>query len=186
VFSSPTIENGLVYFVSTDSYTYAGELYCLNIDSGNEIWSLPVMTGFATPTLHEGKLYLLTINPDDYYGKLQCLNAADGSEIWNHTTGYIDFSLYTAPALAEGKVFYTSIDATSGIQCKISCLSQSTGQFLWATNISEMNFGYALSSPVIDNQKAYVISADTLGLEEFWCVLTCFDTSDGSSFGITP
>jgi outer membrane protein assembly factor BamB len=46
--------------------------------------------------------------------------------------------------------------------------------------MSEMNFGYALSSPVIDNQKAYVISADTRGVDEFWCVLTCFDTSNGS------
>ncbi len=180
VFSSPSIENGLVYFVSADSQNYTGKLYCLNIDSGNEVWSLPVMSGFATPTLHDGKLYVLTINPDDYYGRLQCLNAADGSEIWNYTTGYIDFSLYTAPALADGKVFFTSVDVTTGIHCKISCLNQSTGQLLWATKISEMNFGYALSSPVIDNQKAYVISADTEGVDQFWCVLTCFDTSNGS------
>ncbi|KYK23776.1 hypothetical protein AYK25_09915 [Thermoplasmatales archaeon SM1-50] len=180
VFSSPSIENGLVYFVSADSQNYTGKLYCLNIDSGNEVWSLPVMSGFATPTLHDGKLYVLTINPDDYYGRLQCLNAADGSEVWNYTTGYIDFSLYTAPALTDGKVFFTSVDVTTGIHCKISCLNQSTGQLLWATKISEMNFGYALSSPVIDNKKAFVISADTEGVDQFWCVLTCFDTSNGS------
>jgi len=180
VFSSPTIENGRVYFVSADSNNYTGELYCLNLDSGDEIWSLPVMTGFTTPTLYDGRIYLLTVNPVDYFGKLQCLDAADGSEIWNHTTGYIDFSLYTAPALSDGKVFFTSIDVTTGIHCKISCLNQSTGQLLWATKMSEMNFGYALSSPVIDNQKAYVISANTKGVDEFWCVLTCFDTSNGS------
>jgi outer membrane protein assembly factor BamB len=181
VFSSPVIDNGRVYFVSADSINYTGELYCLSLDSGAEVWSLSVMTGFATPTLSDGKIYLLTVNPVNYFGRLQCLDATDGHEIWNHTTGYIDFSLYTAPALADGKVFFTSIDVTTGIHCKISCLNQSTGQLLWATKMSEMNFGYALSSPVIDNQKAYVISADTIGTEEFWCVLTCFDTSNGSS-----
>lgn len=182
VFSSPTVADGKVYFVSTDSPTYTGRLYCLNINNGSEVWSLPVMSGFTTPTLYDDKLYLLTINPDDFFGRLQCLNAADGSEIWNHTTGYIDFSLYTAPAIAEGKVFFTSIDAneTTGIYCKISCLDLTTGQLLWDTNMSEMNFGYALSSPVITNNKAYVISADTDGVDDFWCVLTCFDTTNGS------
>ncbi|MBN1861031.1 MAG: PQQ-binding-like beta-propeller repeat protein [Candidatus Thermoplasmatota archaeon] len=180
VFSSPTVADGLVYFVSTDSYNYSGRLYCLNTDTGTEVWSLPVMSGFATPTLYEGRLFVLTINPDDYFGRLQCLNAADGNEIWNHTTGYIDFSLYTAPAIADGKVFFTSIDVTTGIHCKISCLNLSTGQLLWDTKMSEMNFGYALSSPVIQDQKAYVISADTQGIEEFWCMLTCFDTENGS------
>jgi outer membrane protein assembly factor BamB len=180
VFSSPTIDNGLVYFTSADSSTFSGRLYCLEVDTGDEVWSIPVMNGFCSPTLSNGKLYLLTFNPDDYNGKLQCLNAADGSELWNHTTGYIDFSLYTSPALAEGKVFFTSVDASEGIMCKISCLNQSTGQLLWDTKMSEMNFGYALSSPVIADNKAYVISADTKGFDEFWCVLTCFDTADGS------
>ena len=45
--------------------------------------------------------YILAIDPDDYYGKLLCLDASNGDEIWNHTTGYIDFSLYTAPAISE-------------------------------------------------------------------------------------
>ena len=180
VFSSPTAENGLVYFVSADSNNYSGKIYCLNIDSGNEIWSLPVMTGYTTPTLHNGKIYLLTINPDDYFGKLICLDAVNGNEIWNETTGYIDFSLYTAPAIYDEKVFFTSVDVTEGIHCKISCLNESTGQLLWDTKISEMNFGYALSSPVVDKQKVYVISADTKDPDEFWCVLSCFDTSNGS------
>jgi hypothetical protein len=43
-----------------------------------------------------------------------------------------------------------------------------------------MNFGYALSSPAIDDHKAYVISAQTKGYDEFWTVLTCCDTSNGS------
>ena len=180
VFSSPVIDNGLVYFVSTDSSSYLGELYCLDIDSGDEVWSLPVMTGFATPTIDEGNLYLQTIDPDNYNGTLLCLNAATGEELWNHTIGYIDFSLYTAPALANGKVFFTSIDVTTGIHCKLTCLDQSTGQLLWATKMSEMNFGYALSSPVITTDNAYVISADTEGVEDFWCVLSCFDTTNGS------
>lgn len=180
VFSSPTVADGLVYFVSTDSYNYTGRLYCLRTENGSEVWSLPVMTGFATPTLYDEKIYLQTINPDDYYGRLQCFDAADGGEIWNHTTGYIDFSLYTAPAIADGKVFFTSIDVTTGVHCKLSCLNLSTGQLLWDRKISQMNFGYALSSPVIEDDNAYVISADTEGVDEFWCVLTCFDTTDGS------
>lgn len=180
VFSSPVIDNGRAYFVSADSNNFLGRLYCVNIDSGTEIWSLPVMTGYTSPALSGGRLYLLTINPDTYVGKLQCLNAADGSEIWNHTTGYIDFSLYTSPALADGNVFFTSVDVTSGIHCKISCLNQTTGQVLWATKLSEMDFGYALSSPAIANHKAYVISAQTQGSDEFWTMLTCCNTSTGS------
>jgi len=180
VFSSPVIDNGRAYFVSADSNNFLGRLYCVNIESGTEIWSLPVMTGYTSPALSGGRLYLLTINPDTYVGKLQCLNAADGSEIWNHTTGYIDFSLYTSPALADGNVFFTSVDTTSGIHCKISCLNQTTGQVLWATKLSEMDLGYALSSPAIDNHKAYVISAQTHGSNDFWTILTCCDTSTGS------
>jgi outer membrane protein assembly factor BamB len=180
VFSSPIIDNGKVYFVSADSTNFTGNLYCLNMTSGTEMWNLSVMTGFTSPVLSNGRLYLQTINPDTLYGRLQCLDAADGSELWNHTTGYIDFSLYTSPALADGKVFFTSIDVTSGIYCKITCLNQSTGQQLWATKLGSMDFGYALSSPVIDNQKAYVISAETQGTEEFWTILFCLDTSNGS------
>jgi outer membrane protein assembly factor BamB len=180
VFSSPAIEDGRVYFVSADSANFTGELYCLNMETGSEVWSLPVMSGFASPILSNGRMYLLTVNPENYYGRVQCLDAADGSELWNYTTGYIDFSMYTAPSLADGNIFFTSVDVTSGIYCKISCLNQSTGQLKWATKLSEMNFGYALSSPVIDDDKAYVISAETEETEDFWCMLTCVDTSNGS------
>jgi outer membrane protein assembly factor BamB len=180
VFSCPTIDNGRVYFVSANSENYSGNLYCLDIDSKTEVWSLPVLTGFTTPTVQNGRIYLLTIEPETYKGKLLCLDATDGGEIWNHTAGYIDFSLYTALALADGKVFFTSVDVISGIFCKISCLNQSTGQLLWATKLSEMNFGYALSSPIIDHEKAYVISAQTEGVDDFWCMLTCLDMINGS------
>jgi outer membrane protein assembly factor BamB len=181
VFSAPVIDNSKVYFVSADSNNYSGEMYCLNLETGSEVWSIPMMSGFATPAIQDSMIYVITLNPENYNGRLQCLDAADGSEIWNHTTGYIDFSMYTAPALAEGKVFFSSVDVTSGIHCKMTCLNQSTGQLLWATKMSaEMNFGYALSSPVITEQKAYMISAATKGTEEFWCELSCLDTSNGS------
>jgi outer membrane protein assembly factor BamB len=180
VFSSPVIDSGRAYIVSADSNNFSGRLYCVNIDTGTEIWSLPVMNGFTSPAVSGGRLYLLTFNPDTYIGKLQCLNTADGSEIWNHTTGYIDFSLYTSPALADGNVFFTSVDVTSGIQCKVSCLNQTTGQLLWATRLSEMDMGYALSSPVIANHKAYIISAQTQGYDEFWTILTCCNTTTGA------
>jgi len=181
VYSCPVVSQGNVYAVSSDMFSFEGELYCIDAISGNINWNISVMTGYATPLVTDGKLYLAMIEPDDYFGELVCLDASTGELLWNQTLGYVDFSLYTSPAISENNLLITSVEVDDEFNafCTMKCFNATTGEMSWNTRLGSMDFGYALSSPVIEGDIAYVINAETLD-PDFWCELNCLDISNGS------
>ena len=72
------IVNGRTYFGD-----YAGNLRCLDLASGKEIWKFAIDAGIeATPLVMDGSVY---IGASD--GKLYSVNAADGKKQWEFETG---------------------------------------------------------------------------------------------------
>jgi eukaryotic-like serine/threonine-protein kinase len=74
----PAVADGRVYVGSSDFL-----IYCLDADSGNQIWNYTTRAEvFAAPTFAEG-----LVLAGSYDGNLYCLNASNGSEIWSFPAG---------------------------------------------------------------------------------------------------
>ena len=75
---SPVIVDGKVYISAT------GGMLALDLDSGAELWTQPMVRGTATPAYHEGYLYMHAASG----AKLYKLDARDGSIVWGPVQTY--------------------------------------------------------------------------------------------------
>lgn len=75
---SPTIVDGKVYISAT------GGMLAVDLDTGRELWTQPMVRGTATPAYHEGYLYMHA----SAGAKLYKLNAEDGSIVWGPISTY--------------------------------------------------------------------------------------------------
>jgi outer membrane protein assembly factor BamB len=154
--SSPVISDGKVYVGESMS-----KIYCLNANTGGEIWSYASDDGiyFSAPAVYDGKLYF---NEADEF---VCLNANNGNYIWS----YSPCGGWSSPAVFEGKVYFGSDNDN------VYCLNAYNGNFIWSYQTGDN----VKSSPAIDNGKLYIgsdddyvycLDADTG--EEIWSFLT--------------
>jgi hypothetical protein len=64
VWSSPTIDNGVLYIGCEDvvytgtQVSYAGNLYALNAANGDKLWNYPTPDGDSTPAVANGMVYV--------------------------------------------------------------------------------------------------------------------------------
>jgi outer membrane protein assembly factor BamB len=82
--------------------TFAGNLYALDLSSGNTIWKFKAAGPVgASPCYHDGLLYL---GSDDAFdrGTLYCLRAATGEVVWKYTT---PGGIWASPACAGKNVY---------------------------------------------------------------------------------
>lgn len=100
-------------------------------------------------------------------GSIYCLDAKLGSKIWSFPT---NGSVYSSPAVADGKVYAISADSDSWWG-EIYCLDASSGAKIWNTTV---NSGF--TSPVVDNGYLYTVVVDPIGTEG---KLLCLDASNG-------
>ncbi len=176
--ASPVVSNNKVYFASADYYSLLGDIYCLDALNGEKIWNKTVYSYFTSPTVYDEKLYISTIEEGSGgvpVGTLLCLDTSTGLEEWKYTIGTNNLVLYSTPSLYDGKIYTTSL---YNDQCQLHCVDSSNGNKLWIANLSIMDFGFALSSPVVDDEKVFVISAETEN-EDFWTELYCLDAISG-------
>lgn len=153
VIDSAAVSLGNVYIDSDDNY-----LYCLNATTGDLLWTYSHPGSVKCPALTDDYLYIAC--DDDIY----CLDPVTGGVIWMLDLN-INGVLYTAPALADGKMYLGSSDG------HIYCLA---GQILW-----NYSTGAAVwSSPAIGDGKVYIGSDDGK--------LYCFGDSMGNQPPITP
>ncbi len=156
--SSPAIVNGKVYISTYNEY-----FYCLDADTGEELWSY-YDDGFAacSPAVYDGKVYVAS-DYDYFY----CLDADTGDDIWKFYKGY-GFS-FSSPAVVGGRVYFAhSRGSGSGRNASIYCLDATTGDKFWGYDM-----GYLLiSSPAVSHGKVYIGSEDSK--------LYCFDAYTGS------
>jgi outer membrane protein assembly factor BamB len=94
---------------------YKSQLYCLDADTGEDIWEYTVKswaTGHS-PAVKDDKIYFGTGHVEEsveeliYSGDVVCLNTLTGEKIWNYTT---DDYIRAAPTLANGRLYVGSED----------------------------------------------------------------------------
>lgn len=78
---------------------YNGTLYAVDVETGEEVWKIPVEGGLlSSPVVaSNGVLYEATTS-----GMLYALNATDGMELWNYT---LDAGVTASPVLDNGYLF---------------------------------------------------------------------------------
>jgi eukaryotic-like serine/threonine-protein kinase len=163
--STPVVVNNKVYVGSTNG------IYCLNATGtgdGNTtmIWRYQNGTmkyfSYNTPAVAYGNVYISSSSDNQLY----CLNATGNgngntTKIWSYpiTTG-----IYTAPAVADGKVYISGGFASAGTMFCLDARGNSTSHT--TTKIWNYSIGsYLGSSPAIADGKIYLGSgSNTRGL----------------------
>ena len=142
-------------------YASSDKLYCLNADTGIEIWSNSTVIGHIA--VGYGNLYIGSSS-----GRVHCVNATDGTLIWNIKPGPSSLQIHT-PSVADGKVHVSSLFDM------IYCLDaygngDGTTDVIWEYNVDDILFG----SPVIAFNKLFVGTAAPTGQNG---TLYCFGTN---------
>ncbi|MFH1258768.1 MAG: PQQ-binding-like beta-propeller repeat protein [Elusimicrobiota bacterium] len=150
-FSSPAVENGVVYCLPGDDDR---KLYALDINKGTMLsgWTTPDFsvqsTNVSSPAAARGRVYLLSgFSPV----KLFALSAANGSVIWQKSLGNAtDIGFLPSPAVVNDLVYAASPDGN------LYVLKAGDG-----TEVVSKNLGTSLaSSPCIANGWLYIGTKD--------------------------
>jgi len=175
--STPVVYNGNVYVLTTSTETYQGYLYCIDAETGEEQWSSLYANLITSPLIYNDNLYVEIADISTNSGMLLCLNPSNGEEIWNHSAGYNNFAMYSAPAGYDGKLYYVTINSSD---IELHSIDETTGQENWKINLTKMELGLVVSSPVVDENGVFVMSMESYSLNEtVWSVLFCIDANNG-------
>jgi|GEM_PF-543421 len=137
---SPAVAYGKV-FVGSD------KIYCLDADNGNLIWSYKTGAGVeSSPTVAYGRVFAVS-------DKIYCLDESNGNLIWSF--GEDSFWVDTSPAVADGKVFFSSYKT-------IYCLDADNGNLMWNYETGSEGF----SSPAVAEEKVFINSDKVYCLDE--------------------
>lgn len=177
VSSTPVVYNGFVYVLTSDSYTYEGELYCLNAETGIKQWNLTFTNLQTTPVIEDDNLFVAIADPISEEGKLVCLDPVDGLEKWSHSMGLNNLAMFSAPAVYDDKVYLVSLKLSD---VNLYCFDVTTGQEEWHSFLTTMELGLAVSSPIISEDKVYVMSLEAYySNQTVRSVLICMDAESG-------
>jgi outer membrane protein assembly factor BamB len=158
LFSSPIVQNGLVYSASTNK-----TLTALTIRTGTIVWRFQADSAFySTPALQNGLLYAASVN-----GSLYALNAATGQVRWQYTSGIPGAKFWSSPAVADGLVLIgvaSSLNEQPKIAGQLLAFDAMTGKRRWQvfTMARGAPGGGIWSSPAIDlvHGVVYVATGD--------------------------
>ncbi|MFH1100467.1 MAG: PQQ-binding-like beta-propeller repeat protein [Methanobacteriota archaeon] len=110
--TSPAVAYGRVYIGSyiiemQPPYPHYGKLFCLDVNTGQQLWNYTVESTVHFCSVADHKVYFgisnFWVEPDYLY----CLNATSGMFIWRYEVG--DY-LMSTPVLACNSVYVTSCD----------------------------------------------------------------------------
>jgi len=177
--SAPTVVNGKVFFgcqgygQSSGQPDDPGVLYCLDAETGAEIWThdtyINEFIDSSSPAIFGNSIFIGTTGKSKYSG-LRCFDKSDGSVIWSRPLIGV---VIESPAVADGKVFISTLFGY-GYYClgAFYCLDISTGLVLWRHFV----FGQVpyFSTPAIANGKVYVGLSTGTGLFKQKGTLFCF------------
>lgn len=127
--STPTLDGDRLYMLSG-----LGELFCLNITSGEKIWSVNILERFKGPnimyTLAESLLVdgdRVICTPGGADAGLAALDKYTGDTVWT-TPGFTDEASYCAPIIYTHKGRRLLLTETANY---LVCLDAENGSFLW-------------------------------------------------------
>ena len=125
IVTSPAVADGKVYVGSEDGY-----VYCLDATHGTLIWHSFIDSNLSftfgdlvlksSPVVSDGMVYIGSLD-----GNLYALNADTGAIVWKTAAkGPIESS----PAFADGAVYFTAQEPSSGMLYKLDAMS---GNVIW-------------------------------------------------------
>jgi len=189
---SPAIANDKIYFgtgdlIISDQSDRFGEVKCLNVTDGSEIWNYT--TGdyvSSSPIVFNDRVY---IGSDDDY--LYCFDAdpSDGADVgYNDPEGvnydliwsfYSEGDIIYSPAYYNGYVY--TISERACMDRELYCLNASTGEEVWSllSKITtspvvvngKLYFGKADIHPQDPLERSYIICIDAYTQQQYWSYL---------------
>ncbi|MCK5148394.1 PQQ-like beta-propeller repeat protein [bacterium] len=164
-YSAPAIKDDRLYTmgnvmeVQNDDTVFMDVVYCLDAETGTEIWTYkyacePGMWAGprATPNLEDKRLYTLSRS-----GHVFCLDAGNGSVIWqrNLFTDSLaidpDFGLSGSPVIHEDLLILNA--AKAGL-----ALNKLTGETVWKSELGKNGFASPVLYTVDNTAKAAIFS----------------------------
>ncbi|MFL5342850.1 MAG: PQQ-binding-like beta-propeller repeat protein [Gemmataceae bacterium] len=182
VFSTPLIAGDRVYFSVAQSvgFTKFGSVYCLDVNSGAELWHFDNGRGpsdpvglkelVSSPCLADGKIYIGEGFHQDTNCKLFCLEANTGNKLWEFQTSSHTES---TPCVVDDKVYFGAGD--DGVYC----LNAADGKFVW--NYPKVHVD---APPVVADGRLYVGSG--VGDKYTTTLLFCLDAEKGTEIWNVP
>lgn len=158
VFSSPIVQNGVVYIASTDT-----TLTALDIQSGKMLWQIQADDAFfGTPALVNNTLYISSLS-----GVIYAINAKDGFVHWHTQVDTPGVKVWSSPAIANGLLIIgvaSTLSENPKKSGQVLAYDTVTGKMRWRTYIEQGGKpgGGVWSSPVIDaaSSTVYVGTGD--------------------------
>ena len=156
--STPIIVNDLIYIESG-----MGAVYCLNAESGAEIWSVDFIDDFGVDSvLQFGYSESVLIDGDNLIcvpgGKennVVALNRFSGEMVWS-SKGVGEIATYNSPILINHNGLKLVIAMTSG---SIMGIDANTGEMYWRIEQTQQNLIHA-NTPLFYDGKLVISSAD--------------------------
>jgi outer membrane protein assembly factor BamB len=165
LYASPVVKQERVYLVALD------KLYCLDLDSGDCLWTSNVPGYRSTPFVTEDKIIVATNRG------ISALSTEDGTPMWEYVVSGrfrpqypLEDYIVSSPALSEGRVlvgtmpyYYQWVDPYVGPPDEehLMCLDGSTGEELWYVEKSSP----FLSSPCVAHGKVFAALTEMLCID---------------------
>jgi outer membrane protein assembly factor BamB len=179
VFSTPAVCDGKVYFSTIDMYSYfSGKLYCLDLNTGNFLWSQAIGTFFifsASPSCRDVKVYYIDTDLYSYGSYLKCFDANSGALIWQFYLG-LSLGFGLSQAVTKNSVYAVALDiySYSNVLYKLT----TNGLLEWQVTIPG-GYGYLFSgsTPSCSADKVFVSPMDYY---TYGSTLYCYDQANGN------
>ena len=130
-----------------------GKMYCLDIDTGTELWNFTTGAGdfgygvCTSPVVYYDKILFGACD-----GKFYALDL-NGKKLWDFQTNNTVDGIYSSPAVSDNKVYFGSVDNY------FYCLNVENGSLIWKYDTSQDGpvgtYGVS-SSPAIAYNQVYV------------------------------
>ena len=121
-FVSPVVNDGRVYasgWIPGENNTRMCKLYCLNADSGVEIFNTSLGEQIDAAAIHNNRVYVSVWDENDNFGDnyLYCVDALNGTLYW--TRNLPGNRLGSCPVIYDDKVYVTTsfYDGSTTISC---------------------------------------------------------------------
>lgn len=134
--------------------TFAGNLHCLELDTGRDLWSFDAGSAILhSAAWADGKVYATC-----HRGELVCLDAESGEELWRFSAHW---PIWAAPVVEDGAVFVVSKDEN------IYAVDAASGQLRWQQPLG----AGSVFTPAVAEGKVFV------GDDQLFA--HCFDAKSG-------
>ena len=158
VFSSPVVQNGVVYIASTDM-----TLTALDIQSAKMLWQIQADDAFfGTPAIFNNTLYIASLS-----GVIYGINTRDGFVRWQTRVDTPGAKVWSSPAIANGLLILgvaSTLSENPKKSGQVLAYDIATGKLRWRAYIEQGGKagGGVWSSPVIDaaSNTVYVGTGD--------------------------